>query len=159
MSDYLFGGDDSDTFALSYDHNGQRYIGVVTVDSAYLMSDGTFLGYTALAYDEQNGFVEKGYAGYAGSDGEEDPEFVRNMQDCGADVNWYNCFDGDFAYEVLSKTRGTRLFEIKAVTNDYVMDTRDYSDPAYTWYTKISGYISYTGYSPFYFSKHDEKVP
>ncbi|MCR4762599.1 MAG: YARHG domain-containing protein [Lachnospiraceae bacterium] len=147
-----FSGDYDDTMVMSYDHQGKTSIGIAIQSGAYLMADGEGLDFFEVQYDGK-GFSDIGRAGYAGSDGEENEAFMKAMRDCGLEVSWDRCFNSDFHQEVLSVSGGTKLFMVEAAVNDYVRDEEIWQ------YSRIAGFVRYTGTSPYDFTRHEGPDP
>ena len=156
FENYALGNDSVRIDVISYDYDDKIIIGVVCRDSVYIMADGVDKEYKGITYDG-NRFSELGNAWFVGSDpSEEDEAFMNEMHKCGVYVDWDDCWDRNFTDVIMEATRGSKLLSIEDIINDYVYS---YDDGPYTTYTRIAGYVRCTGFSDYYFTKHDGPDP
>ncbi len=121
IEDTYLSGDYNSTFCFLYDDNGQMNIGLYSNGSVYIAADGCFFRFIVVTYKDGS-FAKVGEGGYAGSDLEEDTNFMQAANQCGIYVSWDDfCNNPELA--VLKKTNGERMFKILVKTGNV-----DYSD-------------------------------
>ncbi|MBP5384500.1 MAG: YARHG domain-containing protein [Lachnospiraceae bacterium] len=135
----VIAADSGATFSFYYDYDAQTYICLYSEDYYYLVSDGLSLQFTDLVYDGSE-FMIKGNAGYAGSDGMEDRNFVKSLRSNGINVDWETIMGSDIDRRLQSATDGHMLFRVEKRCDDPIYN-EDYT------INRVTGRISFNGYS------------
>ena len=141
IEDSYLSGDYNSTFCFLYENDGLMRIGLYSDGSVYIAADGAFFRFIVISYKDGR-FEKTGEAEYAGSDMEEDEQFMQSARQCGILANWDDfCEKPEEA--VIKKTNGERMFKI-LVSTEGVEYQEEYMPSLAKRHVKFEGPVNFS---------------